>query len=175
MANLRDCMEDKRMKRIICFLLLGVVILTGIFALTNGEYVRNIALLVRRWNDWSQRCTSYWDTKIDKNRRYIGSGPFEDFVFQQGAYKGIAAAMAAAVDECILLKLGRVEPDAYSWLTEANSDLFYNISQRDDSWYNGLSANRKEAYDTGYFEGWMAITGESARFPNIWEWKYFAE
>jgi hypothetical protein len=39
------------MKRIVCFLLLGVVILTGIFGITKGEFTRNIALLVSRAND----------------------------------------------------------------------------------------------------------------------------
>lgn len=157
------------MKKTFCIVFFGLIILNGSFALTNGEYIRNIALLVRRWNDFTSRCNSYWESQFYK-KKYIGSGSFEDYVYQKGAYAGIAAAMTDAIDKCISLDLKMVDPESYAWLTEKNSDIFYNISQK-GSWYNELSADRKKVYDFGYFMGLMAITGESARFPNIWEWK----
>jgi len=157
------------MKKAFFIVFFSLAFLNETFALTNGEYIRNIALLVRRWNDFKSRCNSYWESQFDDNK-YIGSGSFEDYVYQQGAYTGIAAAMTDAIDKCISLDLGMVDRESYGWLTEKNSDIFYNISQK-GSWYNGLSADRKKIYDFGYFMGLMSITGESARFPNIWEWK----
>jgi len=125
------------MKKIFCIVFFGLVILNGSFALTNGEYIRNIALLVRRWNDFKSRCMDHWKSQFDDKNQYIGSGPYEDYVYQQGAYAGIAAAMSEAIDKCISLDLGMVESESYGWLTEKNSDIFYNLSQK-GSWYNGL-------------------------------------
>jgi hypothetical protein len=157
------------MKKVFFIVFFGLVILNGIFALTNGEYIRNIALLVRRWNDFELMCRNHWKSQFDDNNRYIGSGSYEDYVYQNGALAGIAAAMSEAIDKCISLNLGLVEPESYGWLTEKNSDIFYNKSQK-NSWYNGLSVHRKEIYDAGYIWGNLVIMGESARFPNILEW-----
>jgi hypothetical protein len=163
-------MKGDYMKKAFCIAFFGLVIFNGTFALTNGEYIRNIALLVRRWNDFTSRCNSYWESQFNNNNQYIGSGSFEDYICQQGAYAGIAKAMTEAIDKCISLNLGMGDPESYGWLTEKNSDIFYNISQK-GSWYNGLSADRKKIYDLGYSWGLITITGDSARFPNIWDWK----
>jgi hypothetical protein len=167
--------KGTNMKRVICFLFLGVIILTGTFALTNEEYVRNIALLVRRWNDWNTRCNSYWASRLDKDNKYSGSGSYEDYVCQIGAYHGIARALSEAIDECISLHFTLTMPEQYSWLTEKNSDYFYNVSQK-GSWYNGLTTDRKKIYNFGYFYRHLEVMeGKSARFPNIWEWIYFGD
>jgi len=159
-----------KMKRLACFLLLNAIVLTETFSLTNGEAIRNISLLVRRWNDWKDRCVSYWESQLTDGK-YSDSGSFEDHVYQMGAINGIAATMSELIDHCISLNLAMVERDAYRWLTEEYSDFFYNFSQR-PSWYDGLSAEEKKIYDLGYFRGTFSISEESSRFPNIWEWKH---
>lgn len=102
--------------------------------------------------------------------RQIGSHPYEDYVYQRGAFAGLAEAMTISIDKCISLNFGKFDGDSYAWLTEENSNMFYNISQK-SSWYNELSTDRKIAYDFGYIAGLISIMGEETRFPNIWEWK----
>ena len=158
------------MKKVFIIVFFRLIFLNGTFALTNKEYIRNIAMLVRRWNDFKTRCESYWESQFDSNNKYIGSRPYEDYVYQRGAYARLAVAMTISIDKCISLNFGRFDSDSYAWLTEENSNLFYNISQK-GSWYNELSTDRKIAYDFGYIAGLISITGEETRFPNIWEWK----
>jgi len=170
-VDLREDGGNKRRlyEKIFCIVFFGLVILNGSFALTNGEYIRNIALLVRRWNDFQSKCMSYWKSQFDNNNQYNGSGSYEDYVYQNGSLAGIAAAMSEAIDRCISLNLRLADPESYSWLTVKNSDFFYNLSQK-NSWCNGLSAHRKEIYDAGYDWGKLVIFGTSARFPDILEW-----
>jgi hypothetical protein len=130
------------MKKTFCIVFLGFAMLAGTFGLTNGEYIRNIALLVSRANDWETRCESFWNSWfVDNNNRYIGPGSYEDYVYQLGAYRGIARAMSEAIDKCISLNLRMVDRESYRWLTEKNSDIYYNQSQK-TSWYYELSAER---------------------------------
>jgi hypothetical protein len=159
------------MKRIVCSIFLGVVILSGTFALTNGEYVRNIALLVSRWDAWKSQCVNFLFSQFNTDGQYIGSS-YEDFVFQYGMHKGITKALSEEVDKCIALNLRMTNPEAYGrYLKIENSDILYQYSQK-DSLYYGLSDERKNIYDAGYFRGYMSITDVSTRFPSIWEYHY---
>ena len=154
-------------------LFVGVLVLltSAAFAqMSNGQAVKNSALLVSRWKDWRTHLFNIWDSRFRDNQ-FIGPGTYEDYVYQQGALHGIARGLSGLIDYCISLDLRRLLPDEYGWLTKENSDLFYRNSLKRDSWYDNLSTERKEIFDRGYLWGSLQITGESARFPDIWDWR----
>ena len=153
------------------FVMVFVLLASAVFAqMSNGQAVKNSALLVSRSNDWRTHCNNIWDSRF-KDNRFIGPGTYEDYVYQRGAFYGIQRGMSDLIDYCISLNLQRLLPDEYGWLTKDNSDRFYRRSLK-ESWYDNLSTERKEIFDSGYLIGRLHITGESARFPEIWDWKY---
>ena len=151
------------MKKIVVFFVIFVVSVCGLAAQTNREAVTNTALLVRRFGDWQSQCNSYWERQFDRNNVYIGSGTYEDYVYQQGAFAGICMSLSEQIDQCISINLRMLLPNDYGWLTEEKSTLFYNMAQK-GMWYNNLSEARKAIYDRGYWRGYFTLTGRKTRF-----------
>jgi len=144
----------------------------GNFAqVTNAEYIRNVATLVSRGKSWGDTLGSYWSSQLDENNYYIGTAPFENYVYQKGAFAGIMREMSESIDRCISINLQSTDPGSYYWLNTYNSDLSYRQSLK-DSWYNGLSVELKRVWDSGFTRGYMFLPGRNARFPPIWEWEF---
>jgi hypothetical protein len=163
------------MKKYFFLLLLSGLFVTNVFAqTTNGEAIRSTALLVQRWNDWSDRCQNFWDSQCNLQTKIFVGGiiSLEDWKYQLGAYAGIAIVMSDLVDKCISLNLRSLEPESYRWLTTSNSEYFYKQSLKYTSWISSHSADQKEIFDMGFSRGNLSIDGRSARLPNIWDWRY---
>ena len=160
------------MKKTIFFFLLGMILIIGTFGqVTNGQFIQNVAALVSRANDWTDRFKSFIDSQFDNDNHYIGTDSYETYVFRQGAFSGASMAFSLAIDDCVSLNLQSTDPESYRWLNRSNADIAYRNGQR-PSWYKSLSAELKKAWDAGYLRGCSFEPGRNARFPNVWEWEY---
>jgi len=157
------------MKKLFVLLFFVVIISTNIFAqVSMGQAATNTALIISRWSDWETRCNNIWNSRF-KNSNFIGPGTYNDYIYQQGAFAGIAMAVSETIDQFIS-NIRMLQPEERKWLTADNSNIFFKKSQK-TSWYDNLTTEQRKIYNSGYWVGYFWFTGESTILPDICEWK----